>query len=1041
MNLPKLAVHRPVTTTMMLISIIVIGAIALTRLPLAYLPELDVPFIGIEISYPSSNPTQIEKLITKPVEEALATLSGVKKLASTSTADSAEFQLEFRWGESLDLVRLQVSEKMDLVRPTLPSGIGEIMIYSFNTTDIPVVQGRISAKGVDLSKSYDLIEARVLNPLRRVPGVARVDLNGIAPREIDIDLVLDKIKEHAVDVDALIRRLQSASDKLVLGQADSGNLRYTVRAVGAFASVEEIGAMVVDERGLRLSDIAEITYEEPPVRFGRHLDRHYAVAIEVYKESTANTVEVVRRVLKVIREDIGADPLLKGVELFVWEDQAEEITAGIDGLKSSGAVGALLAVLVLYFFLRRLDSTLIVSLSIPFSVVAACGVLYFMGKSLNILSMMGLMLGVGMLVDNAIVVLEAIDRRHRDVRDTKAAALSGAIQVTLAVTASTATSLIVFLPLIVGASSDLTTWLREVGIAISLALGCSLLSSLTLIPLMSAHFLRERKAKPIPIMTWVEGRYTRILAWTLRHKVASFFIVIAGLGTGVVPFAVGWVESGMFSAVVNERLFLRYEFKDFSYKADSEKAVTQVESYLYENQKKFGIKTVYSYYAENDAGSAVVLDRKDLSDKEIKELRKQIRDGMPQIPGVRAFFHEDTEQGGSSTYFAVKFFGQDSQVLMGLATEAERRLDTVDGVHDISTPFNKGAQEVQVTIDRAKALRMGFTAQDLADIFAFTLGGMRLRRFNTGSREVETWLALRLEDRTNLEDVKRIHFTTPDGGVLRLGDIASFTVIRRENEISRENRKVQLALRATYDGEKWDDAKKAIEGLMNGLVMPTGYSWSWNDRILEQEDQNQQMLVNMVLALALVYLVMASLFESLAQPFAILFSIPFALPGVSWLLAATGTPFNLMAQIGLLILMGTVVNNGIVLLDHINQLRREGMPRDEAIVMGGRDRLRAILMTAATTVFGLAPLAIGGANVSGLLYFPMARTVMGGLISSVFLTLVVLPYVMVLVEGVANWAGDVWRSARSGATVPVPAAVADPETGQGVAGGEPAPAA
>ncbi|MCI0408206.1 MAG: efflux RND transporter permease subunit, partial [Acidobacteria bacterium] len=456
MNLSDVSVRRPITTLMVLLSVMVVAGIAMARLPLAFLPGVDIPQIGITIPFPNSNPTQIEKQITKPVEEVLATLPGVKKLRSTSTADSAEFEMEFTWGKSLDVVRMQVSEKMDLVKPQLPAGVGEILIFSFNTSDIPVVQSRIAAEGVDLSKNYDLLESRVVNRIRRLPGVARVELDGVAPREIRIDLVLDRIKEHGVDLGDLIQRLQGASSNLVLGQASQDGLRYTARVLGAFDSLQALGSLVVNAQGLRLSDIAEITYEEPPIGYGRHLDGNYAVALNVYKESTANTVEVVHTVMGVIRNDINGDPLLKGVKLFVWQDQADQITSGINGLRHAGTVGGLLAVLVLYYFLRKLDSTLIISFSIPFSVITACGMMYFMGRSLNVLSMAGLMLGIGMLVDDAIVVLEAIDRKRREMPDSKEAARIGSKEVAMAVTCSTLTTVVVFLPLVVGASTELT---------------------------------------------------------------------------------------------------------------------------------------------------------------------------------------------------------------------------------------------------------------------------------------------------------------------------------------------------------------------------------------------------------------------------------------------------------------------------------------------------------------------------------------------------------------------------------------------------------
>jgi HAE1 family hydrophobic/amphiphilic exporter-1 len=1010
MNLPSLSVRRPITVAMVLISILVVGAIAVRRLPLAMWPTLDIPYMGVEIPFPNSHPSQVEREITRPVEEALATLSGVKKLTSSSTADGAEFELEFSWGHDLDVVRMQVSEKIDQIEPSLPPDIGPILIYSFSTTDFPVVQGRISAEGVDLSSNYELLEARILNPIRRVPGVARVDLGGVQPRELYVDLILDKVKEYRVDVGALVEILDGVSTNMVLGRVDEGGLRYTVRSVGSFPSVESLGELVVNERGLRLRDFAEIRYEEPPLEYGRHLDGRFAVALEVYKESTANTVDVVRAVHKVLQEEVDTDPLLKGINLLVWRDQADEITSGIDGLRKAGLIGALLATLTLYFFLRRFDSTVIVALSIPFSLLATCGVLYFIGGSLNILSMMGMMLAVGMLVDNAIVVLESIDRRLRDLDDRRRSAIEGAGQVLVAVTASTTTTVIVFLPLALGKGTELNAILRDVGLTISIALACSLFSSLTLIPLMSAHLLRVREARRNRAIEWLEDRYVNLLSWTMSHRRKTFGILTVGLVVGMLPLGTGMVKTGMFSAVVNDYLRLQYEFDDFFYKSEAEAAVDRVETYLRDHAGEFFVDSVYSIFEENRADTIIALNRRDLDDDEIRDLRTTIRDGLPEIPGVRVTFRDEADEGGSSTYFAVKLFGQDTGFLYGLADEVARRLETVDDVEDVTRPRNGGRREIQVSIDRDKAASLGLDAQDVTELLAFSLGGLRLDRFRTGDREIITWLALRLEDREQLQDLSQLPVSRAGGRPVLLGDIADFQQVERPAAITRENRKAQVEVKGTYEGDDWDSAKEQVEKLMNAFDLPAGYSWSWNDRILEQEQESAVMGVNFLLALMLVYLVMASLFESLAQPFAILFAIPFALPGTAWVLALTGTPFNLMAQIGLLILMGIVVNNGIVLLDHVNYFRHQGLTHEAAILQAGRDRLRPILMTAATTIIGLLPLAVGSANVSGLLYYPMARTVMGGLISSVVLTLVVLPYISLGVEAVARWSRRVWRT-------------------------------
>lgn len=1010
MNLVRLAVFRPVTAAMLLVSILLVGGIAFVRIPLAFLPAVDVPFISVEIPHPDGSPGQIEEEIVEPVEDALAQLSGIKQIRSTATADQASFVLEFEWGQELDVVRMQVGEKLDQIRPDLPERAQTIFVTSFNTEDIPVVQARVSAPGVDLSASYPLLEAHLLDPLRRVHGVARVDLDGVEPREVFVDLVADRLVEHRVDVGTLVERLQAASTQSVLGEVTEGRTRYRVRGLGSFDSLEELQSMPIGIGNLVLGDIAEVTYEEPPIAYGRHLDREQAVGLTIYKESTANTVEVVDEVMRVIEEDVAADPALRGIDLFVWENQADAIRDGIEGLTKAGMVGAGIAVVCLLFFLGRLDSTLVVALSIPFSVIATAGVLYFMGKTLNLLSMMGLMLAVGMLVDNAIVVLESIDRQRAEGVPARQAALNGARSVTMAVAAATLTTVIVFLPLVLGGRSELTTWLREVGITISLALGCSLLSSLTLIPLVSARLRSSPKSMGANRWQRIEHAYGVLLRWTLRRKGWSALLLVASLGAGMAPLMAGWVKTEQFSAHVNERLFLRYEFTDFHYKSQSERVVGSVEEYLFGHADEFGIAEVYSFFGENQAGTTIGLERKDLDDEAVKTLREKIRSGLPEFAGARVLFDEEGSSGGSATHFAVQLYGRDAETLRKVGEQVRDLLQAQAKVRDVTTSFEHARGEVQVRLDRERAVRRGIRAQDAAEAFGFTLGGMPLPRFRDGRREVDTWLALRIEDRASSEDLASITFFGDDGQPIELGHLANFEIVPRPTEISRVDRQGNVSVRATYEGDAWEDTRTQIEQRLDQLDMPLGYSWSWDARIVEQDEQAQQMGVNFLLALVLVYLVLASLFESLARPFAILLSIVFALPGAAWMLALTDTPLNLMAQIGLLILLGVVVNNGVVLLDRVGQLEAEGFTRQDAFVRAGMDRLRPIAMTATTTVLGLVPLALGGSTVGGLFYFPLARCVMGGLISAAVLTLVGLPLLSMGIEAIGRGARALWSA-------------------------------
>jgi HAE1 family hydrophobic/amphiphilic exporter-1 len=979
---------------------------------LAFLPNVDFPFIGIQIPYQNSNPMQVEKEITKPVEETLSTLSGIKKLWSNSGPDGAFIGMEFNWGQEIDVLRMQVGEKVDLVRSSLPEGVGDILIFNFSSEDIPVIEGRISAKGVDLSQNYDLLEKRIINRIRRVKGVARVDLHGVAPREIRIRLQLAEIQEHGVDVGALINRLQAANFNMSIGKIDADGLRYNARIVGQFEGLEAIQEFRVNENGLKLEDIADITYREPPLTYGRHLNREQAIALIVFKESTANTVDVVHAVNRVIETEIDSDPLLQGIDLLVWQDQAEEITESLSGLSKAGLWGGLFAVLVLYFFLRRVDTTLIVSMAIPFSLVAACAILYLSGKNFNILSLTGLMLGVGMLVDNAVVVLESIYRHHSRNGDPKTSAVEGAGEVRTAVMAATLTTIIVFLPLIIGTKTELSTWLGEIGFSISIALACSLFVSLTLIPWMASRLLVKKVKRPSRLIEVVTDRYGRFLIWSLRRKWVTLLLVLGFVVVGFLPAFAKWMNTAQYAGLVNRRTFLLYDFQDFVYTSEAEEAVDTVEKVLWELKDEYSLKSIYSYFEENEAITVLTFNTDGYRDEEIKEVRKKIRDQLPVIPGVKLKFFEDSESGGDSTFFSVKLFGEDTTVLDELTQEAVRRLELLQDVNDVRASTRSGRYEVQVTLDRDRARKFGLSPRDMAQAFRFMLGGLELRKFNTGEREVDVLLALHPRDRENIEDLKNIVLRAPDGRGVPLGDIADFQMVRKFDEIRRENRKTKVQVYGVFEGEDFGETQEKISGIMNSFNLPSGYSWSFGDRIVEQGQENQQMLINIGLALALVYIVMASLFESLAHPFAIVLSIPFALPGVFWGLTLTGTPFNIMAQIGFLILMGIVVNNGIVLIDHVHQLRKKGLTREEAIVRGGRERMRPILMTATTTILGMLPLALGGSNVGNAYYYPLARTVMGGLAASTILTLVILPYMYVLIDSVAVWGRRLWSESR-----------------------------
>jgi HAE1 family hydrophobic/amphiphilic exporter-1 len=1015
MSLSDFSIKYPVTICMVLVCFVVLGAISLFKIPLVLLPEVDFPQIEVFVPYPNATPEQVERTIAKPLEEALATVPHVKSLNSSSRADGANINLEFNWGLELDVLRAEIREKVEQVRSELPSDVEHIYVRNFRSSDIPVIEGRISS-GRDLRGSYDFLEQKIKKPLERIKGVGEVEIGGVSKREISIYLRLDDIKKYNVDVSSLFRQMDAANLNLSLGRVRDGDNRFGIRAENALTSLEQIKNFPINDRGLKLQDIADVKYAEPPLDYGRHLNGDYAIALTIRKASDANTVETVRRVRQKMAE-INTDPSLQGIQLLVWNDSGEEITKALNGLREAGTYGALLAVVVLFIFLWRVGATLAVGAAIPFSIIASVGFLYLSGKTLNVLSMMGLMLSAGMLVDNAVVVLESIFR-HLETGDARVtAAQVGTKDVVMAVVASTLTSIIVFIPLVFGRKTEFSTWLAEVGIAIIITLCCSLFISLTLIPLGLARFIQIKPPKTESTKTWLARGYGRALDWTMRRRAWTVVLIVLAVGLSVIPFK-------KLPDITPEALDLRevqiqYHFSEnYHYAKIEQDYVTPVEQFLFKHKEPWKIKDVYSYYGNGEAFTRIYF-KEETPPKEVDHIRDEIRKGLPVIAG--ADINLGQQRGAENTqWLGVNLYGDDTQTLNNYVAEAKRKLRSHSEIKEIFAGQERGREEVQIRLNRDLAGKYGINAQEVGGILGIVLRGRQVRGFHTRDGEVEIWVKLRPEDRENLDDLRSIIIGGGEGGRdIPLSAVADLNIVKTPQAIEHEDRRTRAFIGMIYSGENKDKGKKLLADVMNDLHLPAGYIWSFDRWVAEEEQSDRDFYFNMVLALFMVYFVMASLFESLAHPFAIMFSLPFAFVGVAWLLFITHTPFNFMAQIGLLILVGVVVNNGIVLIDHVNNFRRKGLPRAQAIRDGCLERLRPILMTAGTTVIGLLPLALGHASIARARYFPMARTVMGGLIASTVLTLVVLPTFYALIDDFALWLRRLWLNTRAPKPQPV----------------------
>jgi HAE1 family hydrophobic/amphiphilic exporter-1 len=1020
MWLTRLSLRRPVTLLMALASVLVLGLVSFGRLPLALLPQVEFPFIGVVVPYPGGIPSEVEREIARPIEEILATLGGVREIMSNSDEDQAFVGVWFDWGRDVYLLRMEVQEKIDQIRGDLPPEVRDILLFTFNSNDIPIVEGRIAAKGRDLSESYDLIEQRIIAPLQRIPGVGVAEVDGVNPTEGAIYLRFDRIREYGVDVGHLFEELAAANISLTVGRITDRGLRYDVRVVSGLANMQELGKIPIDARGLRLEDVAEVVYAAPAPSYGRHLNREFAIAFWIQKASGYNTVEVSRAVMKEL-EQINLDPALQGIHCFTFFNQGDEITHSLEGLWRAGLFGSALAMLVLFLFLRRISLTLLVALAIPLSILGTGIFLYLTGKSLNILTMMGLMLGIGMLVDNAVVVLESIHRRRHLGASAVAAALKGTRDVGRAIAASTLTTVIVFAPIIVSRADELAVWLGEVGITISTTIVCSLLVSLTVIPALSIVFARARASNGEA--AWLQRLrqgYLAVLRWTtIRHPLLTGLVLVpAVLGVTGVMMGVTSFKPDVFGeeGFRQERLRIDFEFSDPVDKRTACRYVQRVEEYLETRREELGIENVYSFYGPDDAAISLFFVQGVLSNEFLKETRKLLREELPVQAGLKYRFGDEEGNAAGAKQFSVTVFGEDTELLTSLAAEAKRRLSALEGVSDLISDADRGHTEIRVHVDPERASRFQVRPQTVSQVLGLTYRGTRLPRLNTGQKEIDLRISLLPEDRESIENLSVLPVGIENGQPILLGQLADFRFEAGPQTIYRRNQKTGLTVRGSYEGERLDDALDKIRVVMDGIEMPLGYGWSFGTEIQEAQEQRSDMGVNLLLALLCVFCVMASLFESLLHPLIVMGCVPFASLGVFWLMMATGTPFNFMAMIGMVILVGIVVNNGIVLVDHVNGYRRRGLKLEDALLSGCAERMRPILMTAGTTIIGLLPLALfKEAHVADAQYYPMARAIIGGLFSSTLLTLIVLPTYYRIVN---TWAAHLRRCFASAKTSP-----------------------
>lgn len=1016
MSVAEFSIRRPVTTIMCFVSLVVIGLIASFRLPLEALPDISAPFLFVQIPYTGSTPEEVERTIIRPVEESLATMTGIKRMRSSATSEAALIYIEFSdWDRDIAIAASDARERIDAIRSDLPDDLQRYNVFKWSSSDQPVLKVRL-ASTTDLTTAYDMLDREFKRRIERIPGVARVDITGAPPNEVEIAIDPNRLNAHGLSINELSERLRTLNFSISAGQIDDNGQRVRVQPVGEITDLQEMRDLVINAKGLRLGDIADVRLKPARMNYGRRLDGNPAVGLDIFKERSANLVDVSRAALAEV-EAIRAQPSMRDVQIKVIDNQGKAVTSSLLELAEAGAVGLILSVTVLFFFLRHWPSTLMVTLAIPICFTITLGFMYFVGVTLNILTMMGLLLAVGMLVDNAVVVVESIyQERERMPGQPRLASIIGTRNVAIALSAGTLCHCIVFVPNLFGETNNISIFMAQIAITISVSLLASWLVAVSLIPMLSARMATPKLVhSQTGLIARLQRRYAQLLDWSLHHRGWSLLGILLVVLVSLVPMKLTKVD--MFGGEGGKDIFIGYMWKGaYTYRQMSEE-VARVESWIDQNRERLHVKQVYSWYSEQEGSSTVVtLDEKYA--KDIKALQEELRKGLPKSARTDYFVGNQGGDGGGggNQGVQVQLVGDSSSMLQEIGQEVVPLLAQRAELRDVRIDNGEKGGELKVRVDRERAAAFGFNAEQVASFVGLALRGAPMREFRRGDNEVPVWVRFAGAEQSSPEDLAGFSVRTGDGRSVPLLSLVTVDVGSSATQIGRTNRQTTLTIKANLAGKVTaPDGRKAIEAVLKPMNFPAGYGFTFDGGDYGNDDEAmQQMVFNLLIALVMIYVVMAAVFESLLFPAAIMSGVLFSIFGVFWLFWLTGTSFGIMSFIGILVLMGVVVNNGIVMIEHINNLRRSGMGRTLALVEGSRERLRPIMMTMGTAILAMVPISLTDTQMfgNGPEYSPMARAIAGGLAFSTVVSLLFLPTIYAVLDDLRNAVTRLIRRAR-----------------------------
>jgi HAE1 family hydrophobic/amphiphilic exporter-1 len=1028
--LPRFSLNRRITVLVLLASTLVVGVVAGLGIPLELFPRgFESPFLSVNVPWSDAPAREVMDKIILPLEEELSTVRGLDGINSFSATGFGRVWMQFKHGTDMDVAYREVRDRIQRARARMPDDVDRFYIRKDSPSGFPVAMVGLAVDPA-LVDPYDLIQTGIVLPLSRIDGVASVDLQGLEEKEVLIELDRQRTEAAGLNIYQIAQDLGSDNFSLASGHVHDGGSKLLLRSVARYRSLEEVESRRLSPSA-RVRDVATVTYAEPDKKYRVRVNGRPAVAVQVFKEGEANTLEVSRAVVE-LTDELKLDPRLRLIEMDVFFDQGSVIMESLGTLLDSGKIGALFAIGVLFFFLRRLRMTLIITLSIPLSMLIGLTVMYFAGESLNILTLLGLMICVGLLVDNSVVVAENIYRMHKEGLPRREACLRGASQIALAITMATLTTVIVFLPVSL-VDGEAQFFLLRLSIPVSVSLLASLFVALVFIPLSVYMTLPqnggnghaptrfERAHKRLNAVLHraydatferVNHRYERLLGYCLRRRpqliwgVTAVVAITAGLAGARELKVVEQDENERPGFSIDVELPSNYSFED------TEAFFLDLEQVLASMQEELDLDGYFFFHRTGWGEIEGWLNNPRSNDFPVRRLNERLLEALPERPGVTYYTGNEDESGEEDeTEHVITLYGDDADLLEATGADLEGVFAAVDGVVGVKR-LNQERQpnELALVVDRERAQRQQVNPQVIAGVVGYALRGQSLPAIHRDGREIRVRVRFEEEDRESLAELADFEVPTEGGSFVPLSSLTDVEVSSAAKAIMRREKRMARTITLELADGREDETRERLGALTRRIDLPEGISFG--DRPGRGRGANEE-LAAMGFAAAVsvlfIYLLMGFLFESFILPLSIVATIPLAGIGVVWIHLIAGRNIDFLGMVGLVLLIGVVVNNGIVLIDYINRLRWEGKERREAVLLASRHRFRPIMMTALTTICGMVPLTIGGPTSIGLSYKSFGFTLIGGLTTATLLTLLVVPVLYTLFDDARDAVGAAVR--------------------------------